>query len=228
MTLVCFPHAGAGAAVFHPLSRLMPSDVAVAAVVPPGREARLREPPLTSIRAMAEAAAAAIARDVATPFAFFGHSMGTMIAYEAARACRRAGLPMPCRLFLSGRRAADRPSDEKPLSALDDASFVAEMSARYEGIPRAILNDRELLQLFLPIMRADIRAIETYRHLPETPLPLPVTLMGGLTDPQCSDLAWDGWQSGFVPAVERLRFPGGHFYLLEDRAAVADAIARRL
>ena len=228
LTLVCFPHAGAGAAVFHPFSRLLPADIEVAAVVPPGREARLREPPLASIPAMAEGAVAAIAAGIAGPVAFFGHSMGAMIAFEAARSCMAGAGPAPRHLFLSGRRAADRASGELPLSGLDDERFVAEMVRRYEGIPAAILQDRELLALFLPIMRADIRAIESYRCADGPSLDMPVTLMGGETDPQCTDEAWRGWQGRIASPVEKLRFPGGHFYLMDDRAAVVAALAKRL
>jgi medium-chain acyl-[acyl-carrier-protein] hydrolase len=231
LTLVCFPHAGGGAAVFHGLSRLLPESIETVAVVPPGREARLREPPIESLAAMAEDAAAAIAARITGPTAFFGHSMGAILAFEVARRFQREGrrAALPLRLFLSGRRAVNQPApaEEAPLSVLDDEAFVLEMALRYGGIPDAVRADAELLRLFVPTLRADIRAIEGYRFNPEAapPLPVPFTLMGGEADPQCSDTAWTDWEALTAHPVEMVRFPGGHFYLMEDRAAVAHAIA---
>lgn len=228
MRLVCFPHAGGGAAAFHPLARLMPPNVEILAIVPPGREARLREPPLNSIAAMAEGAASAIAAQPALPFAFFGHSMGAIIAFEVARLLQRQCLPSPRRLFISGRRAPCGTMSEQPLSRLDDAALVAEISRRYEGIPAAVLADAELLRMFLPILRADMCAVEGYVDMPQPALRVPLTLMGGLTDPQCTDAAWAGWHPLVTGPVEKMRFPGGHFYLVQERTATAAAIARRL
>ncbi|KMO30914.1 thioesterase II family protein [Methylobacterium aquaticum] len=227
--LVCFPHAGGGGAAYHPFSRLLPAGTEVVAIVPPGREARMREAPLTSIVAMAEGAAAAIAALPPLPSFFFGHSMGAMLAFETARVLRRGGHPLPRRLFLSGRRAPGAPPEgETPISGLSADAFVAEMVRRYQGIPAAVLADRELLALLLPIMQADIRAVESYRDTPQAPLPVPVTLMGGRDDPQCTDAAWAGWLPLIAGPVEALRFPGGHFYLAEDRAPVMAALAARL
>jgi surfactin synthase thioesterase subunit len=228
LRLVCFPHAGGGAAAFHPLARLMPPSVEILAIVPPGREARLREPPLKSIAAMAEGAAAAISAQPALPFAFFGHSMGAIVAFEVARLLQRRCLTPPRRLFISGRRAPCQTMDEQPLSQLDDATLVAEISRRYEGIPAAVVADAELLRMFLPILRADMCAVEGYVDMPQPALQVPLTLMGGLTDPQCTDAAWAGWCPLVTGPVDKMRFPGGHFYLVQERAATAAAIARRL
>ncbi len=196
--------------------------------MPPGRESRLREPALTSLLAMAEGAAAAIAALPPLPFLFFGHSMGALLAFETARRLRREGLPLPRRLFLSGRQAPDAAAREAPISGLADEAFLAELARRYQGIPAAILADRDLLRLLLPVMRADVAAVEAYRDTPQPPLEVPVTLMGGAADPQCEDAAWAGWQALVAGPVEALRFPGGHFYLAEDRAPVVAAIAARL
>jgi surfactin synthase thioesterase subunit len=228
LRLVCFPHAGGGAAAFHPLARLMPPDIEVLAIVPPGREARLREPPLRSIVAMAEGAVSAISAQPALPSAFFGHSMGATVAFEAARMLQRRCLPLPSRLFLSGRRAPCRTTTEDPLSQLDDATLIAEISRRYEGIPSAVIADADLLRMFLPTLRADMCAVEGYVDVPQPALKVPLTLMGGLTDPQCTDAAWDGWHRLVAGPVDEVRLPGGHFYMVEERAATAAAIASRL
>jgi surfactin synthase thioesterase subunit len=226
--LVCFPHAGAGAAAYVPLARLMPPSIEVVAIVPPGREGRLRETPLPSIEDMAEGALSGLRSLPPRPFAFFGHSMGALLAWEAARRLDACGLRLPTRLFLSGRRAPGRTAEEPPLSGLDDQAFLAEISRRFDGIPDAILSEPELVQLFLPTLRSDLRSVEMFRPLAGARVAVPTTLIGGTEDPQCTEVAWGGWPDAIAGDVERLHFPGHHFYLRQQWAALAGAITRRL
>lgn len=226
--LVCFPHAGGGAAAYYKLAKLMPDWLEVVAVVPPGREARIREAFAEGIPDMARGTVAALAELPPRPQVFFGHSMGAIIAFEAAHMLTHDHARMPRHLFLSGRRAHGAASRESPLSDLPADHFITELSARYGGIPRQILDDKELLGLFLPVIRADIRAIERYPYVARPPLGISVTLIGGEDDPQCSNEAWEGWKRSVSGDVEFLRFPGDHFYLMSQTAPLATALLDRI
>jgi len=226
--LVLFPHAGGGAAAYFKLAKLMPDWVEVVAVVPPGREARIREPFAEDIVDMAAGAVTALAEIPARPQAFFGHSMGAIIAYESAQLLREQDIRKPRHLFLSGRRANGPVYGELPLSNLPPGEFVHAISTRYGGIPRQILDDQELLGLFLPVIRADIRAIERYSSTQREPLDISMTLIGGSSDPQCTDQAWEGWGHCTTGEVEYLRFPGDHFFLHNQVAALAQALLDRI
>lgn len=226
--LVLFPHAGGGAAAYYKLAKLMPSWIEVAAVVPPGREARIREPFAEDISEMASGAVSALAELPVRPQAFFGHSMGAIIAFEAAHLLADSDDRMPRHLFLSGRRAHGPVFGETPLSGLPNADFVNAISTRYGGIPEQIMNDRELLDLFLPVIRADIRAIERYSSPQREPLDVSMTLIGGTNDSQCTDQAWEGWSHCTSSEVEYLRFPGDHFFLHNQSAALAQALLDRI
>ena len=197
-------------------------------MVPPGREARIREPFAEDIVDMASGAVTALADLPARPQAFFGHSMGAIIAYESAQLLREQGSRKPRHLFLSGRRANGPVHGEMPLSNLPAGEFVNAISARYGGIPQQILNDQELLGLFLPVIRADIRAIERYSSAQREPLDISMTLIGGSSDPQCTDQAWEGWGQCTSGEVEYLRFPGDHFFLHSQSAALAQALLDRI
>jgi medium-chain acyl-[acyl-carrier-protein] hydrolase len=223
--LFCVPHAGRGASLFAPWRQDLPPGIELNAVQLPGRERRHAEPSLRRIPAIAEAMAAALLPVLDRPYALFGHSMGALLCYEATRVLRRLGAPLPLALFLSGRRAPNVPDDEPPIHALSDAGFVTALCERYNGIPQIILDQPDMMRMLLPAMRSDIEAIETYRHVPEAPLAMPFVIMGGRDDPQLTPPNIAGWRSLTTGSYRERLFPGGHFYLQEDRAPLVSEIA---
>ena len=172
------------------------------------------------------ALAGAMGEHLPGPYVLFGHSMGALVAFELARELRRRGRKLPDLLIVSGRRAPDIRPHEAPLHVLPDQDFVAAIQSRYGGIPKAILDEPELMALFLPTLRADFAVFETYRFEPEPQLPCRLAFYGGSHDPQSEPAASDGWFDLVSGPTSRRIFPGGHFYLAEQRAAVAHAIAQ--
>lgn len=223
--LICLPHGGGGAASFYPLAALLPEAIELLAVQLPGRETRLAEPPYTRMQPLVVALADALGATVAHPYAFFGHSFGGLLAFEVGRELRRRRLPLPETIIVSGRRAPTVPSSEPPLHPLPDDVFVAELVRRYDAIPRAILDEPELMALFLPVLKADFAVFETHVHQDEPPLDCALGLYGGTDDPQTEQM--DGWAELVSGPCRRRRFAGGHFYLqrAEQRRALAMALA---
>ncbi|MCC7052728.1 MAG: thioesterase [Gemmatimonadaceae bacterium] len=224
--LVCFPYAGGGVAVYGQWWRALPDDVEVIGVQLPGREARLSEAPLDSIDGMAGAALPAVAALGDLPFAFFGHSMGALIAFELTLALEAAGGAAPERLFVSSRRAPDERDTHLPVHTLPDAAFLDAIQARFAAIPDAVRNEPELLELVLPTLRADIRAVETYAPERGRRVYCPVRAYGGASDthPRPSQLA--GWQRAALQPLSVRTFDGDHFYLTPQRTPLlADLVA---
>lgn len=209
--------------MFHPLAALLPASITMGAVQLPGREARLGEAPFTRMAPLIAAMADALAPAMEQPTAFFGHSMGALLAYELARELVRRGQAPPVSLIVSGRRAPTFQGTEAPLHPLPDDAFVAELVRRYDAIPQAILAERELMALFLPVLKADFAVFETHRHAPGEPLPCPIAIYGGDADPQTAEM--EGWAALCAGPATRRVFPGGHFYLVPQRQAVAAAMA---
>lgn len=198
------------------------------AVQLPGREGRLREPALRSVPNVVEAVGPALLPFLDKPFAFFGHSMGTLLAFEVARWLRRTGNVAPIHLFVSGRSAPHTRHDQQRLYILDDANFVREIVDRYNGIPQVVLQDTELLHLFLPTMRADMEVVETYTYTEEPPLSCPITAFAGTQDRLVGLAGLETWRAQTHQAFATRMFPGDHFYLQQERAALIAAIARSL
>lgn len=234
LRLFCFSYAGGGAAVYRPWALALPPAVDVAAVVLPGREGRLREAQLHNMSDLLAALVPALLPYLDLPFALSGHSMGALVAYELTQELRRRGAPAPRQLLLSGRRAPHLPEPDPPIHHLADDAFVAEIQRRYNGIPPEVLQYRELLDLLLPSLRADMAVIETHRPHERVEPPVrfagPVSVFGGLDDPRATRCELEGWQDYTEASLVLRQFPGGHFYFSHARTrdALIDAIAADL
>lgn len=227
LKLFCVPHAGRGASLFVPW-RTLPDWIELHSVQLPGREGRRAEAPMEEIPAMAEGLAREMAPRLDRSYALFGHSMGALVAFEAARHLRRLGMPPPAALVLSGRRAPTIPERETPIRGLSDADFVAAMCTRYNGIPQIILDQPDMMRMVLPVLRADIGAIESYTYRPEAPLAVPFFLYGGCEDPQVAPENIAGWRTLTSGTCAQRLFPGGHFYVQDAREAVVAALVADL
>ncbi|MFG3207629.1 thioesterase II family protein [Streptomyces sp. NPDC048192] len=227
--LVCFPHAGGSATAFKDLARRLPAHVDVVSVQYPGRQDRFREEPFTDLAALAEAVAEELARELAAdarPYALFGHSMGSLVAFETARLLARQGLPAPQRLFFSGRGGPNTGNDI-PYHLFDDDDVLADVG-RLGGTDRSMLEDPDMLELVLPALRADYRALGTYRWHAGEPLTAPVTALIGDSDPIATVQDARTWGEHTTGDFTVRVFPGGHFYLFDHLDEVATALAEGL
>lgn len=217
LRLFCFSYAGGGAAHYRAWLEALPNDVELCAVQLPGREGRLRESPMSAIDAIVERLLPALGPELDRPFVFFGHSMGAMVAFEMARELQRIGTHMPQRLIVSGRRAPHLPETEAPMHRLADDAFVAEIGRRYGGIPAEVLRHRDLLELLLPGLRADITAVETHSFRPAAPLGCPLSVFGGDADSRAPLDQLEAWRAHGAAGMRLKVFPGGHFYFADAR-----------
>ena len=223
--LFCFPYAGVGASVFHQWSAGLPIEIDVCAVQLPGRTVRLSEQPVASIPVLVDGISTAIAPYSDIPFVFFGHSMGATLAAEVTRELARRGAPLPHCLIVSARRPPHMADPLSPLRNLSDKEFVEEIMRRYGGIPPEILREKDVLALLLPALRADVAALETFRPVRPTPLSCPIVAFGGSSDGLTPMAHLEAWRAETTSNFEICVFPGGHFYLDSERAAVLAKVA---
>jgi pyochelin biosynthetic protein PchC len=175
---------------------------------------------------VAEAMLAALRSLADAPLAFFGHSMGAVIAYEAALRLEGAGAAPLARLFVSGRRAPSRLRVET-VHQRDDAGVVAELQS-LSGTDSTLLDDPETREMILPAVRADYRAIETYRDTPGRSVRCPVTALIGDSDPQVTVEEAQDWAGHTTGPFDLRTFPGGHFYLQERSGEVIRVLSEAL
>jgi len=227
-TLVCFPHAGGSASFFHPVSTTLTGDLEVLAVQYPGRQDRRTEPCVDTIDELADKVHAALRPRAAagTPLAFFGHSMGAILAFEVALRLAEHDGVTPVELFASGRRAPST-SRHETVHRRDDRGIVRELQT-LSGTDAAVLGDEELLRMILPAIRADYRAIETYACRPDAVIDAPITVLVGDNDPKVTLDEAMAWGRHSTREIDLRIFPGGHFYLARHAAAVNGVIADHL
>ncbi|WP_411083989.1 thioesterase II family protein [Streptomyces sp. cmx-18-6] len=225
--LVCFPHAGGNAQMFHGWSSRLPADVEVLAVRYPGRQERMGEPCVESMDELADRISEALTSYGDLPMAFFGHSMGASVAYEvAARQEAGAGAGGPAVVLLSARNAPHRSSRTSLHRAADDV-LVAGVSrlGSLGGDPYAVPELRELL---LPVLRSDYKLIETYRPHSPAVLRAPVVAYRGEADPGVTYERLSAWGELTTGGFALRAFPGDHFYLAPREAELTADIAGRL
>jgi surfactin synthase thioesterase subunit len=221
--LICFPYAGGAASYYFPLARALAPGLEVYAVQYPGRQDRRREPCFEGIAPLADAVADAMDGLLDRPFAFFGHSMGAVVAFEVALRLRARLDPGPVRLFASGRRAPSALRTET-VHRRDDDGLIAEL-IRLGGTDRRSMQDEDIRAMTLPPVRADYAAIETYRLAPGTPrLECPITVLSGSSDPHTTPAELAAWAEHTTDEPEFHEFPGGHFFLDAERTRLAALI----
>lgn len=230
--LLCLPHAGAGASTYFAWgAALQPARIEVYALQYPGRENRLAEQRIEDARTMASALADEWPALVAggASVAVFGHSMGALLGYElTAELVRRNVRPLPRRLFLSGHNAPHLPSQRPNLHLLPERDFLPAVARCYGNLPAELINDPEMAALIAPVLRGDFALVEKYVWRDTPPLPVPLTIFGGLKDPWTSREGLELW-SRHATAVSPLRMlPGDHFFHQQARADVIGAITADL
>ncbi|HEX8212555.1 MAG TPA: alpha/beta fold hydrolase [Longimicrobium sp.] len=227
LRLFCFPYAGGGASVFFPWPRALPPEVEVCAVQLPGREERLHEPPITRWDELVDQLAGALVPWMDRPFAFFGHSLGASVAFELAQRLRRDRRRGPVHLFASGRAAPHLPPSMAPVHHLPHEEFVHELR-RLAGTPDEVLEKADLMEILIPLLRADFQLAETYTFQGDEPLAIPISAYGGVEDERVRPADVEGWRQHATGAFRRVMFPAGHFFVNEHRPFVLAELGREL
>ena len=222
--LFCFPYAGLGTSAYRGWAGALGQNVDICPVQLPGRESRHGDPPFTRMEALVEAVAAALRPYLDVPFALFGHSLGAAIAFELAR---RLDVE-PIHLFVSARRAPHLPDRMAPIAHLPSAEFIRSVQQRYAGIPQAILDAPDLLELLLFRLRADLEVLETYRHQTSAPLGCPISAFGGLDDLTVTTADLDAWSQHTSAGLRTRTLAGPHLFLQSQRQAILAAVAEDL
>jgi surfactin synthase thioesterase subunit len=237
--LFCLPYAGASASVYGRWQARLPGWIDVCPIELPGRGRNIAEPPATTVAEMVEGALAVLRRSVRGPFALFGHSLGAVLAFELA--CRlEASSPTACSVgegasntpleplvvFASGTDAPSRRDPRRYANLASDAAILAELE-RLAGTPDAVLADAELMELVLPILRADFAACAAYRADRERRVRCPIEVFGGVEDTTTA-AGLEGWRDHTRGEFTQYMFAGGHFFIHDQVEQVLEHVVRRV
>lgn len=209
--LFCFSHAGGGSSLFARWRSAFGDEVEVCPVVLPGREARMNEPGFRRMEDLIDPLVEALAPSFNLPFAMFGHSMGSVVAFEVARRATALGRPLHV-LMVSSRRAPHLRARSSPTHLLDDRAFL-EAVGRLNGTPAEMLKDEELMRNFLPSLRADFELNDTYVPLLGRRLRCDLVGFMGYSDPEVDESELLAWREVTSGQFRHHVLGGDHFYL---------------
>jgi surfactin synthase thioesterase subunit len=219
--LYCFPHAGGLPGEYVRWSDDLPTTE-VWGVHLPGRTTRRTEPAHTQMNQLVDALVTHVTFGDSRPFAFFGHSLGALLAYEVTKELRTRGRHTPARLFLSSCPAPPLPPVARPVQGLSDEELIDAIEHGTGEDLSHLRADPDLRRHALDSFRADHALVEGYRPGPAEPLDCPVTVVAGSQEP---GPVWrDGWAAHTRAGAELLVARGGHFHFRQRREELLAAL----
>lgn len=223
--LACLPFAGSGAGFFREWGKLGISEFDILPVQLPGREERFIDDPFTEVAVAVAELTPKILADTGdgAAIALFGHSLGAVLAYEIARELERIGHPGLSHLFVSGSPGPHNGRSERA-TGLADKEFLAGVQ-RFAGYRHAAFDDPELVEVLLPVLRADVEMHENYKAASTEPLSVPITALRGEGDELVTREQAEQWADETRGAFEYRELAGGHMYLVDEPQQVLRVIA---
>src|SRR3990167_5003550 len=210
--LFCFHHSGGGASAYYPWIDHLSPYIEMIAIQLPGRENRFTEPLNNSLTDITAKLTEGFKVYTDKPFIVFCHSLGALVSFEFMKSVHQLYSLYPRHMIVSATKAPHLPFRMKHLSKLDDKTLKEELRI-YNGIDERILNNEELLELFLPIIKSDFSISENYNFLESEPLPCDILALSGEQDQTVNQEEILGWAKYTTGKFEHLSFPGKHFFI---------------
>jgi medium-chain acyl-[acyl-carrier-protein] hydrolase len=216
LRMLCFPYAGGGASFYRDWGNDLPALVDILPIQLPGHETRIKEPLISELEPLLDAAIDGLSNVLDRPFVLFGHSMGALVAFEFARRLQLEKGITPAHLIVSGYKAPQYPYQSALRHDLPDDQFITEL-ANLNGTPKEALQSPELMAFMMPTLRADCRVCDLYEYHDTAPLPCPITAYGGSEDPETTRESLQAWDIHTRSDFQSQIFSGGHFFPQTNR-----------
>jgi len=224
--LFCLPHAGGNKYAFKPFVDAAHPSIKVIPLEYPGRGERVQEKPMTNAIALARLLLSEIKNSLDTPYAIYGHSMGTLVGYLMVKEIQLAGYPSPKFLFFTGSEGPATRTKEKIRHLLPEDELIEELRS-LGGVSEEVLNEPDIMRFYLPIIRADFQAIETYGYVSDKALDIPISVAIGTEEKVTSEEA-RSWQRETIWPIELMQFHGNHFFIFDHTERIMKLIAEKI
>lgn len=224
--LFCFPYAGGSSIVFRKWPEKLPQFLEVGTIELPGRGRRLNEPLLKNISELVDVLTEAIYPHLNKPFNLFGHSMGALIAFELACSLKKRYGREPEHLYVSAHAAPQVCKKENPIYNLPKDEFIQKL-LDLNGIPKEVVSNEELMDLVIPILRADFTVCETYKYEQNIKLSCPITVFGGVYDKNIDIEDLEAWADLTTSFCQLHLIPGDHFFISKCEQRFLDLLSSK-
>lgn len=224
--VVCFHHAG-GSAAYYRNWTLKKENLNFVSVELPGKGTRMEEEFLNNFEEMKASLCEAINKIVnGRQYAVYGHSMGAAMAFYVADYMVREYDKEPEMLIVAGRQAPDTEDEKEFKSYMDDDALIYELE-RYQATPAEILEDRELLNFFLPSIRRDYELNDSLQYRGER-IGVPIIAHAGTEDEGADGEIMAGWKRMTTSEFELQEFDGGHFFIAPENEKYFKTLVRQI
>ncbi|ROR25859.1 surfactin synthase thioesterase subunit [Mobilisporobacter senegalensis] len=161
------PYAGASVNVYYGWKELLPDRYELCMIELAGRGTRFGEPYYQSVDEASDDIAKRISEQLKydDEYVIFGHSMGALLTYEIYYKLKQIGIREPRHLFVSGRNAPHSFNKRDNIENMTNENFL-QMVEEYGGIPEEFYI-KEIMEIFLPILRADFIILDRYKFQPK-------------------------------------------------------------
>ncbi|MBE7122183.1 thioesterase II family protein [Bacillus cereus] len=226
--LFCLPYAGGSASVYYKWKKYLHPQIDLYPLELAGRDRRFVEPLYASWNdALEDVSGFVKERLDDSPVALFGYSMGSVLAFELAHQIKEWTGQDPQHLFVAARAAPHNPQIRKLIHHLPDQKFLEEI-IKIGGISEKIVESKELLHMFIPILRADFKMIESYEYCAkETKLYCDISVLDGVAD-DISNEGLTAWKVHTHGQTSVYKFIGGHFFIHNNINPIVDLINQTL
>ncbi|BBN83851.1 hypothetical protein PA25_38360 [Pseudoalteromonas sp. A25] len=211
LKLICFPYAGGSARSFSNWQDVLPSYVEQIMISMPGRGSRFSEPPVSCMDTLTDTLIDELTPHLSSNMIFYGHSLGARVAFEIQRKLTTKGLPKPCHFIASGSAYPGKDRSAKNIYLLEDDAFIAELK-NLNGTPPAVLENEELMALFMPVLRADFKLADTYKYQGSEQFSCDISVFAGEKD-EITEQEQRNWQNYFSGEFTFKYFAGDHFFI---------------
>ena len=226
MYLFCLPYAGGSGSIFNRWKSELNSFIDVIPIELAGRGKRFTEPLYTDFDEAVNDIFNIVKNDLEDPYSFFGHSMGSMLIYELCHKIKEKGMSSAVHIFFSGSKAPNILREEELIHKLPRDEFKQKV-IELGGTPEELFENEELLDLFLPILKADFRIVEEYKYIEKIKLDCNITILYGKEEYSNMAKITD-WKRHTKNSCNIFGFEGGHFFINKKEYEVLKVINNTL
>ncbi|MDN3487082.1 alpha/beta fold hydrolase [Pseudoalteromonas sp. APC 3224] len=225
LRLICFPYAGGSASTFYSWASKLPACVELVAIQLPGRGNRFNESPYSNMDDLIQSLLVDFKSIMDKPYILFGHSLGSRVAFELMNQIKQEDLRLPIHFVASGSKGPNCHPRKEPIHHLPAKEFIHELS-NLNGTPKEVLKNKEIMELYLPTLRADFQMAHEYIYKCDDVFNCPISVLGGEQDIDITLSDLESWGKHFQAPYNVHILPGDHFFVDSHSEQVLKQINR--
>lgn len=224
MILFCLPYAGGSEVAYYKWKNYLHPSIELIPIELKGRGKRFNEIFYESLEEAVDDIFENIKdKIINNSYAIYGHSMGSLLAYELYYKIKEMNMEKPKHIFFSGYRAPSIIREKENLYNLPDYDFMKKVMD-LGGTPEELMKNQELLEVFIPIIRSDFKILENYKYKEKKDkIDCNVSILNGKQDAiKLEEIL--AWKNHVSKEFKFYNFEGNHFFINTNIENITNSI----